>query len=927
MYQSLNNIVLVLNIFTIYIELHLYINSKQIKLQISINLLLTYTNFIMVKPFVKNKLLVFGLLTVLVSCLIFAFNKNLFQKIDKNKNISISKINNNNFLPNYIKTKENILLQTSVLKQAININNNLINEYKKVFKYKINYCNKQENKINNIITISNLSINHELSNLYNMNNIINNHKYNYLYLFREKNYFIPKFEFQNSTKISSLSKSIKSYDSNINVSNINMNNISYYSEEAFIGAKSISSLLSNSKKLLISKINFNYNNVYYFSNSLNSLITLNKDTSILNDSRKNDSYTSSKFISNLKTNQVDNSNKTKYFSHRKKNVVNYIIKHPYIIATPIIGFTFIATLIVVLTKAVSTKKLEPSDSLELNQILADLNANSPESAVTSKVTINNDPLGTDLDLIQDIITDDSVPSLEFSPELTYTTQNNYQPITELQNNIPAANNINSTSSYPYSDSPYYKSTSLGYGSDLAHKTGTKRKNYSRISGYNHRDTKKSRSAEYQDISNSDLVSYTHPTISQDGTRISNYEGVTEGSSIPVLHVTQPVFIADEHKFMLNKIGLSAPIITSSYGEKFDWETPQTSRLSVLNWQKGTTTTILTNDRPITHIPTRQFSTPLPLSQAELNIPVHSSFSQLGANLSRPSHPNQDILAVQEITRRRTSLDDMLNNEEFFRFLYDIRSHIELKNGRGLGILPYSDFKTQISSFLYLESIEPNMGTSDIVPFIIKGNIQSRLADAKIKYCVNFGDIAKCSDLMNIGSLDRIIPVNSTTAKTKNGWFAKPSFERDYKKEKITKEEYDLIKIFYDRFERYLFCMPILQESPTYYNELSLVLKKSEYNDSIFARSEERNKFVANEILLDLKEVIVTYRSHLYVSWMKYSDLESKPNEITNIPNYSKNFCNTFLVKDNFGKCDHTGLTEKHIAAGIKSFFNNFDFKS
>ena len=121
-------------------------------------------------------------------------------------------------------------------------------------------------------------------------------------------------------------------------------------------------------------------------------------------------------------------------------------------------------------------------------------------------------------------------------------------------------------------------------------------------------------------------------------------------------------------------------------------------------------------------------------------------------------------------------------------------------------------------------------------------------------------------------------------------------------------------------------MPHIQESPVFYNELTAILNKKPYSRGILARSEERNNFIANEILTDLKEVIKTYQEHLYVSWKKYSVLESKSNEVPDIPYYTENFWNTSLVRENFGRCDHTGLTEKHVGGGIKIFFTHLDFR-
>ena len=877
---------------------------------------------------IKKKISIIVIISLLsISIILFSNKQNHYIKKNYIANIknNSNKKYNSSLSSDYRKIFKGILFQINALENAKKNNDFIYKSYSNIYKFNINYSKTQKKIFKNKINIANLSITKEIYILNSIKNIVYIHPYNYLKFIESKNYIIPTNYSIKKTDTPLILNNSETYTYKINNSNTNIDSISYQSEEALIGGKSISSLISNSKTLLISKPNFNYNNVFYFSNNTNSLKTLNKNTSVLKVSNKNNSETRNKFISNLKANQIDNSKNTTHPQSRKKNTSNYIIHHPYIIVVPIIGFAFITALIVGLTKETQTtmsKKSVASIVAELEQTSADINPSSPDSIVKSKTTDATQSSGAELDLIQDIISsDDSIPNVDTSPYFTYARQNNYQTSKQSEINTSTTDHFNSTLNYPYSDSPYFESPSLADKSVFIHKTGTKRKNYSRISGYDYKDTKKLRLTEYQDISNSDLVNSAHPIISQDRTGVI----VTEGPTIPIIQASEPNFITDEHKIKLNKVGLSNPKIISSRTERSDLKAQKSSKLLIMKNKRrvAKTTTVYQYDKPI--VSAHLYSVSSHAQREELNIPIQYS-SQTRENLPECNYPSLGVLPAQEINKQWPPLDYVLSNEGFFRFLYNIRSVNEKMSLGSSGTLLFYHFRCQISDFLYLENILPNMGTSDINPHIIRENIQSKLIEWGMIYRGKSNYNSKSNELICI-TYNNIVPVCSTRAKTTHGWFPQPVFRRNYMREKITKEEYDRIKMYSDEFDQYLTILPFLKESSDYYNNLSLKLKDNRFKDSISVRSDERNKFIANQILLDLKEVVVSYRDHLNVSWMKPSDvIESEPSKFIDVPNYTRQFFNTSLVRSNFGNIDNTGLSEKNITDGFKAFFNNYDFK-
>ena len=263
-----------------------------------------------------SSILIIGVLSLLAAGVILSSNWNNFINANKTNNniLSAYDINTNNYgISMYRTQRSNIIFQINILNRAISKNNIMYQKYNQIFKNNISYIRLQRSIIKNRIQIADSSIKYELNILNNMKTIINNHPYNYLKFFQNKNYIIPQIVSQNRIKSAPLLTNIKTSIKNISNSNVSFKNISYQSEEAGIGIGAITSALSASKTLIFSKENFNYNNIYYFSNTLNNLSTVDKITN----------YGNSKIntVSAKNTSQFLNKTKTS-----KKSISDYISK-------------------------------------------------------------------------------------------------------------------------------------------------------------------------------------------------------------------------------------------------------------------------------------------------------------------------------------------------------------------------------------------------------------------------------------------------------------------------------------------------------------------------------------------------------------------------------------------------------------------------
>ena len=301
----------------------------------------------------KHKLVICGIVFLLSS---FVLNNEIKKNTYKNNNTinSDSTKGNDSSNLNYISEINNIVFQLNILKNAITWNNSVINNYKKMFICNINYKSKQKNIIDDKINNANLTILNEENILYNMKNIIIRHPYNYLKILENHNYVLPKISLNKKNKYLVTASNMQTYSYKIINSNININNISYHSEESFIGIKNITSLISCSKKLFFSRININYNNIFYFSNYLKNLSTYKN---IKTNLKNNCVSTNSKYINNNKVySQIKSRNTNNVLSNEIKST-KFKLNKLYEILLPFGILGLFTTIIIIGTKKDRLQKL------------------------------------------------------------------------------------------------------------------------------------------------------------------------------------------------------------------------------------------------------------------------------------------------------------------------------------------------------------------------------------------------------------------------------------------------------------------------------------------------------------------------------------------------------------------------------------------
>ena len=387
-------------------------------------------------------ILIIGIISLLASGIILSSNWSYFIRNNDSNNTALNsyQIKTNTFNTNYSEVKGSIIFQINILKSAISRNNFMYKSHNSIFKHNIDYTKVQKNKIQNKISIANSSIKREIDILNNMKNIIQNHPFNYLKFFQKLNYNLPSIVMKKNKNISSVISNIETYTSNIKRTTTDISNISYNSEEGLIGVKNIYSLMSDSKKLIFSKINFNYNSIFYFSKSLNNLTTLNKIGNTSNFLRSKNLNTSSKFI---KTNNIiinDKTKKTTNPTSKKTNIVNYMKKEWYIFVPPLalLGLISSAYIVYAYKKAISkiTVKSKSNNKSNARDSNVEGDTQSTNSTVTGyyddHLTVTGSRVSTD-ESVDDVLYTDSPKigsdGIEFTSEEDNPTLDiNFVPI-------------------------------------------------------------------------------------------------------------------------------------------------------------------------------------------------------------------------------------------------------------------------------------------------------------------------------------------------------------------------------------------------------------------------------------------------------------------------------------------------------------------
>ena len=163
--------------------------------------------------------------------------------------------------------------------------------------------------------------------------------------------------------------------------------------------------------------------------------------------------------------------------------------------------------------------------------------------------------------------------------------------------------------------------------------------------------------------------------------------------------------------------------------------------------------------------------------------------------------------------------------------------------------------------------------------------------------------------------------DNTGTYTTYGWFQKPSRteRREINSKNITREDYEYLQDQLIKLNNIESLLPESFDSELYYKILLDELKIIPESSTLDPKISKLDKFIANEILHELRELIQTYKSYIDMSKINVVNLPTKLRERFMFPNYVEKLSNSCLIRSNFGGISHVGISEELIYEHLQNF--------
>ena len=864
----------------------------------------------MSRPYIKKIIIIVWILPIILVNLSFSA-RNLFIKNDKSiDNITKSKIDNDNNTLNLSSQNKNILLQIDILKNTILMNNSILKNYNKIFSHNITY---QINVISRKIIIANSSIKSEINILNRMIDIMEVHPYNYLKLFQKNNYIIPNISTKNNKKVLNKINNIESFSSKLNEKFTNINNIVYQSEEETMSISSTISVISSLRLLLFKKVNIAYCNILYFSHYLNNLSSVSKYYKNNDYKRDNHLITNNKLINNNKINDKNQ-------SIGNNNIAKYLKNKSYIYMTPIFIIGIISIIIMTGGKDKITKKLSssgkgvPSNSNYKSEIelidfskikkpkkLKKLKKPKKKGSVSVQSDIKNPVLENNLTAETELIVDDA--------------RDPWSTISLSDWPVKSLNDILSSIDLP--QNPFYKITS----GESDHKTMDTDQNYvnkepelSEI--FPDHIVNKISEDQLTLLHSPDNIPPIPSSISMEQKQTDSYQKIDymddgkessdEDKDMEIQDVRPNVFTQTssiEYKRVAkrrkNKI---QPDIKSrrNYAELNKW-IEQTKDLKITGTNNSYT--IESDDFPpdiIVYIMKEKTNEPTYVEIA------HTHYDYITHPKSFIEEPKYFLLFSRE--KKEELIRKWFDTEPSMQKMFCRKLYLDRVKGqqcRG------DAFLSQARSYFYQIKLSSEQQWIRPNSYHILANIRKNL-DSTENHALSANE--KKESLFYIKKIARFQEkrtYSKDASYTTHGWFKDPAYKdfRNINSENITKEDYEYLQNQLKKFNNVESLLPNTYENKEYYETLLLQIKSDKFDHNI----SQLDKFIANEILNDLKEVITKYKSFVNIEAINKSELPKKLKKRFKFPDYIWKFGEyTRLQRSGYDGISHNGISEDSL---------------
>ena len=219
----------------------------------------------------------------------------------------------------------------------------------------------------------------------------------------------------------------------------------------------------------------------------------------------------------------------------------------------------------------------------------------------------------------------------------------------------------------------------------------------------------------------------------------------------------------------------------------------------------------------------------------------------------------------------------------------------------------SDFELQVYGYFYKQELSIKEQWLRPNSYHILSNIWESLDSAKNHNLTYDEKYIALAYLKNIAKFEATRKYSSEPLYTTHGWFQHPLIHhyRVINKKTITNKDYEYLQGQNKKFNNMESLLPKSYGDLEYYKLLLEEIKTGKVESKI----SQLDKFIANEIINDLREIIVSYKSFINISEIKKDELPVYLKKRHKFPDYTWKFNNTRLVRSNFDGISHNGVSE------------------
>ena len=232
------------------------------------------------------------------------------------------------------------------------------------------------------------------------------------------------------------------------------------------------------------------------------------------------------------------------------------------------------------------------------------------------------------------------------------------------------------------------------------------------------------------------------------------------------------------------------------------------------------------------------------------------------------------------------------------------------------------FSKQVDSFLHQKRLSSLLEWSRPNSERIFSNVRTKIMKSSVQTLSRLDKneaIATLSHIIVFDSREEI--VSKLVMLTANGWFKKPYnyLKRTLTSDNITREEYDYIEEINRKFDNMYLLLSDCMNSNNFFKILLNEIDKKINIPEADTEMTQLDRYIVNEIMLDLQELIKMYKLYIYIKDIDVKLLKKHIPERINFPEYIERFKNSKIVKTVYDGPKIFGTTENTIFGLISEF--------